>query len=96
MRKMLFVFAIVLISGFIQSALCEAIVSGPEAVPRINKEELKTQLGNPDLVIIDVRAAHDWQDSNVKIKGAIREDPYQLESWIKKYPQTKTIVLYCN
>ena len=30
------------------------------AVPRMPKEELKALLGNPDLVIIDVRLDKDW------------------------------------
>ena len=35
-------------------------------------EQLKAQLGNSDFVIIDVRTAHDWQDSGTKIKGDVR------------------------
>jgi rhodanese-related sulfurtransferase len=84
-----------LLSGFIQAALSAETVSGPENVPKMTKEQLKAQLGNSDYVIIDVRADHDWQDSNTKIKGAVREDRSKLDSWIKKYPQDKTIVLYC-
>jgi hypothetical protein len=97
MRKMLLTFAFVMVvfSSFMQSAFCEVTASGPQDVPRMTKEELKAQLSNPDFVIIDVRAAHDWQDSNTKIKGAARQDPYKLGSWIDKYPQNKTIVLYC-
>jgi predicted sulfurtransferase len=95
MKKVLLTFTILLLAGFIQVALCAVIVSGPEGVPRMTKEQLKAQLGNADFVIIDVRADHDWQDSNIKIKGAIREDPSKLDSWIKKYSQDKTIVLYC-
>jgi hypothetical protein len=95
MRKVLLAFTIIFLSGLIQSALSVEAVSGPESVARMAKEQLKAQLGNPDFVIIDVRAAHDWQDSDIKIKGAIREDPSNLDSWIKKYPQNKTIVLYC-
>jgi hypothetical protein len=96
MRKALFVLVIVLLSGFVQSALCAAAASGPESVPRMSIEALKAQLGNPDVVVIDVRSTHDWDESGIMIKGAIREDPRQLDSWIKKYPQNKTIVLYCK
>jgi len=64
-------------------------------VPRMTKDELKAILGNPDLVIIDVRAKKDWTDGDSKIKGAIREDPESVKSWAEKYSKDKTIVLYC-
>jgi rhodanese-related sulfurtransferase len=95
MRKMLFSIVILLLSGFIQTTLSAETASGPENVPRMTKEQLKAQLGNSDFVIIDVRSDHDWQDSNTKIKGAVRENPSKLDSWINNYPKDKTIVLYC-
>ena len=38
-------------------------------VPRMTTDELKALLGNPDLVILDVRASSDWTASDLKIKG---------------------------
>jgi rhodanese-related sulfurtransferase len=64
-------------------------------VPRITKEELKAELENPDVVILDVRRGKDWTDSDQKIKGAIREDGKEYESWAENYPKDKKIVLYC-
>jgi hypothetical protein len=64
-------------------------------VPRMTKDVLKTMLGNPDLVMIDVRTQRDWIENDSKIIGAIREDPKAIESWANKYPKSKTIVLYC-
>jgi len=64
-------------------------------VPRMTKDELKAMLGNPDLVIVDVRLGKDWTDNDSKIQGAIREDPESVKSWAKKYPKDKTFVLYC-
>ena len=64
-------------------------------VPRMTKDELKTMLGNPDWVILDVRAQSDWKGRDSKIKGAIREDPESVKSWAGKYSKDKTIVLYC-
>ncbi|OGP87541.1 MAG: hypothetical protein A2157_02910 [Deltaproteobacteria bacterium RBG_16_47_11] len=64
-------------------------------VPRMTKDEFKAMLGNPDLVIIDVRAQKDWTDGDSKIKGAIREAPESVKSWAEKYSKDKTIVLYC-
>lgn len=66
-------------------------------VPRITKEELKPMLGKPDVIILDVRSAQDWKESEWKIKGAIREDRKEEDdAWIDKYPKDKTIILYCS
>jgi hypothetical protein len=96
MKEVLLLFAVILLSGFLQAPLCAETTLGPEGVPRMTIEQLKAQLGNSDFIIIDVRTAHDWQDSSTKIRGAIREDSYKLGSWIDKYPKDKTIVLYCK
>jgi predicted sulfurtransferase len=66
-----------------------------DEVPRMSKEELRSMLGNPDVVIIDVRAGKDWEASQSKIKGAVREEPRQAKSWADKYDKDKTYVLYC-
>jgi hypothetical protein len=65
-------------------------------VPRISKEELKSMLGNPEVITIDVRTGGDWGKSKTKIQGAVREDPDRnVKSWAEKYSKDKTIVLYC-
>jgi hypothetical protein len=64
-------------------------------VPRMTKDELKALLGKPDVILLDVRAANDWKDSDLKIQGAIREEPGQIKSWSKKYSKEQIIVLYC-
>ncbi len=64
-------------------------------VPRMTKEELKAMLGNPDVVIVDVRLGKDWKASESKIKGAVREEPKKAKSWAGKYDKDKTYVLYC-
>lgn len=61
----------------------------------MTKEQLLPLLGKSDVIIIDVRAKYDWDESKVKIKGAIRQDGLKFGSWMKKYPKDKTIVLYC-
>jgi len=66
-----------------------------EEVSRMPKEELRAMLGNPDVVIIDVRVGKDWKDSQSKIKGAIREKPKKAKLWADKYDKDKTYVLYC-
>ena len=65
-------------------------------VPRMTKEELKPLLGNPEVVIIDVRSGSDWSGSQEKIQGAVREDPdKRAKSWTGKYNPEKMIILYC-
>jgi hypothetical protein len=63
--------------------------------PRMTKDELKALLGNPDVILLDVRSGSDWKDSDLKIQGAIREEPGQINSWSKKYSKEKIIILYC-
>ena len=64
-------------------------------VARIDKDELKAMLGSPDLVVVDVRTGTDWNSSEFKIKGAVREDPGQATTWMNNYPKEKTLVFYC-
>jgi rhodanese-related sulfurtransferase len=61
----------------------------------MTKDELRAMLGSSDLVIIDVRAQRDWEKSDLKIQGAIREDPEPVDSWANKYPKDKALVFYC-
>ena len=63
--------------------------------PRMSVEELKSRLDDPALAVIDVRQPRDWDESSIKIKGAVREDPANVAAWASKYPKDKTIVLYC-
>ena len=83
-----------IILGLVLSWILVSIVPAND-VPRITKERLKEMLGNPEVIIIDVRANADWNGSNQKIKGAIREDPRKLNTWEDKYQKDKTLVLYC-
>jgi len=64
-------------------------------VSRMTKEELKAMMDNPDTVIIDVRYGKDWTKSDIKIKGAVRENPTDVKSWVDKYEKETTLVLYC-
>ncbi len=78
---------------FFNSLLAFAVASAD--APRMSKEELKGRLGDKDIVVIDVRTGYDWEKSDSKIRGAVREDPEDAGSWAKKYTKEKTIVLYC-
>ena len=72
-----------------------ALTALAQEVPRIAKEELKEMLGNPDVIIIDLRLGQDWENSELRIEGALKEDPGNLNSWLSKFPKEKTLVLYC-
>jgi predicted sulfurtransferase len=76
---------------------CFHNVSPDSSIPRITKEELKSMLDNPDVVVIDVRHSNDWNSSASKIKGAVREDlEKEVKSWAEKYPKDKTLIFYCS
>ena len=62
--------------------------------PRMAITELRGVLKNPDVVILDVRVAKHWNSSGTKIKGAVREDPAQFDTWADRYTDAQTIVLY--
>jgi rhodanese-related sulfurtransferase len=65
-------------------------------VPIMTKEQLKAMLGNPDLVIFDVRHGRDFFSSDLKIKGAIRPlVREQIWEAIVTYPKGTTFVVYC-
>jgi rhodanese-related sulfurtransferase len=64
-------------------------------VARMTIEELKAHMGAPDVVILDVRADGDWKNSDEKIKGAVRENPKEVQAWAAKYSKDKRLVLYC-
>jgi hypothetical protein len=61
----------------------------------MTKEQLLPLLGKSDVIVIDVRTNYYWDKSDVKIKGAAREEIMKFGSWMNKYPKDKTIVLYC-
>jgi len=70
-------------------------MQGANDVPRISKDEMKSKLGSPDVVLLDVRAKHDWERSDEKITGAIRMDPQTVDNWADTLPKDKEIILYC-
>ena len=91
MKKWAIIIAVTLMAS---SGLVAAGALAAEAA-RMDKDELKAKLGDPDVVIIDVRSHTDWLFSGDKIKGALRENYRDFEGWYANYPKDKTIVLYC-
>jgi predicted sulfurtransferase len=92
LRFVLFL-ALLMVPGSSGCAAPAKIVAGD--VPRMQTDELKSHLADPALVVIDVRAAGDWEASPAKIKGAIRETSKSVSDWASNYAKDRTIVLYC-
>jgi hypothetical protein len=95
MRRAVYMAIALLVSALAFSSPAAAAPT-PGDVPRMTIDELKAQQSNPDVIVLDVRSTHDWEDTSTMIKGAIREDPTKMGSWIDKYPKDKTFALYCN
>jgi hypothetical protein len=62
--------------------------------PRITKEEAKALLGAPNVVFVDARIDASWSKSDKKIKGAVRFDPYDVESWAGNYARDTKFIVY--
>lgn len=64
-------------------------------VEKISAEALKVELDTPELRIIDVRRTDHYASSDTKIKGAVRQDPDAVSTWMNQYSKSDRIVLYC-
>jgi rhodanese-related sulfurtransferase len=78
------------------SAGCLKNLSLEDAAPRISKEEVRAMLGQPDVVILDVRVEEEWRKSDWKISGAVHQNPEKIKEWSNQYPKEKTFVFYCS
>jgi rhodanese-related sulfurtransferase len=74
---------------------CALNSSGFADIERVSAKQLQGMLGRSDVIVVDVRSNSDWNKSESKIKGAVREDLSGISSWIDKYPKGKTLVFYC-
>jgi hypothetical protein len=85
-----------ILSVFVLVILITSLKGGQtEEIPRMTKEEAKELLDNPHAILLDLRAGSDWRASDMKIMGAIREDPRNLGEWIENYDRQRTYILYC-
>ncbi len=75
------------------AALAAAVTPGD--VPRMDKKELKEKLGDPNVIIYDVRIPENYKKGNFKIKGAVRQLPDKIDEWAAGLDKKKTYVLYC-
>ena len=88
---------VIMALGFLVLTGCAEKWSIQLRVPKMTKEELKSLLGNPEVMIIDVRIEDEWKEAKWKIQGAVREDSEKdINTWANKYPNDKTLVFYCS
>lgn len=77
------------------AALVAALAVWAAEAPLMKPEQLQALLGRPDVVVIDVRRNAHWDSSGQKIKGAVRRQPGEAETWGRELSPDKTYVLYC-
>ena len=89
-------FLTILSIGLGLALVCLNIISvfAAEDVSRISKEKLKELLGNPEVIILDVRHSENWQKSEFKVKGAIRRRPSFFDSWANEFSRDRVLFLY--
>lgn len=85
---------VVFLLGFCLAWTATPGAAGGEEIPRMTKEELKPLLGNPEVVVLDVRLG--GRNAPTRIPGAAYEDPGNVGDWSSRYPKDKRIVLYCT
>jgi hypothetical protein len=87
------VWGVLLIIGILVFA---AAACAADDAPRISKEEVRSLLGDRNVIILDARAEGSWRESDRKIKGAVRVDPAHVDTWAGTLPKGKKIIVYCS
>ena len=85
--------SMVILAGIVSLMAASFVFAGDVAT--MNKDELKAQLANDDLIILDVRTGRDWSSSEFKVQGAQRASTSDFNNWSASLPKDKTLVLYC-
>jgi len=88
---LLAVFAVVF---SLSSDLCGEENLPLSGVPRVTKEQIKELVGQADFVLLDVRPNEQWRATQVKLPGAIHEDPEDVKGWAEKYQKSARVVTY--
>ena len=66
-------------------------------IARITVDELKEKLAkNAPVFIIDSRSQGSYDNSEIKIKGAVRIPADEIEARLKEIPRDREIVVYCT
>lgn len=62
---------------------------------RISKEKALDLMDEPNVHVIDLRHPEQMLRSGAKIRGAVHEDPNNVNKWADKYAPSDTLILYC-
>lgn len=62
----------------------------------VDKETLKSWVGQADLFLMDVRSETAWNRSIAKIEQARRFEPKRFSKMAMDIPKNKKLVLYCE
>jgi predicted sulfurtransferase len=92
MRSMLKM--IVFIGVSVSIGCVSANTATSKDIAKITVQELRSMLGDPDVIIVDVRHEQQWRAGELKIRGAVHENPDAVGSWAERYQRDKTLILY--
>ncbi len=95
MKRVRILLLLAAIAALFLTGMGKSPAGTPGEPARMTVEELKAMMGDPALVILDVRKDSDWEGSGQKIAGALRADPKTPDHWAAGYDRGKTFVLYC-
>lgn len=64
-------------------------------VERVSQEYLAERLDSEAVLVVDARSGSDWKGSELKIAGAVRIDPSNVEAEAGQLPIGKELIVYC-
>jgi len=76
----------------------ENLVEKPLPEPtRVTVEEVKARIdrGEP-IAFLDTRSEEAWAKSDIRIKGAIRVPPKDVDRYLQQIPRNRSLVTYCT
>ncbi|MFN8484433.1 MAG: rhodanese-like domain-containing protein [Anaerolineae bacterium] len=62
-------------------------------VPRINLDQAKQKLTDPNVLFVDARSAQEFAQGH--IKGAINVPVNDVDKYLSRLPQDKELIVYC-
>ena len=65
-------------------------------INEMSVDELAASIGNPRLVVLDVRSSTSWRYADEKIQSAVRVDSLQIPTLSARYDKDTILVLYCD
>ena len=64
---------------------------------KISVEEAKRKFDTDErTVFVDTRAPEAWDTSEMKLPGAIRVSPHEVEQHLAEIPRSASIITYCT